>query len=249
VSITEQALQVTVDDLSLTGGLLPADRARAAVLLLHGIPSVAPPDPQDDGYPGLARRIAEENWTAAWLNMRAAKGQPGFFSIEGWVRDASAAVSSLKSGPCAELPLVLVGSSAGGAVAAEVTARGAPVGGLVLLAAPAEWGSFASHPEAGLERITQDAGMPVAPEAKSDPSVWGAEFKVVTTRRSITQVNVPTLIVHGEDDEVVPQEHARVISERAAHAELQLLPGGTHRLRRDERVVRILVEWLDRTFP
>jgi hypothetical protein len=69
---TERALQVPVEDLVLSGGICFAGDARVGVLLLHGIPSNSPPDPGDEGYPGLARAIAGQGISAAWLNMRAA---------------------------------------------------------------------------------------------------------------------------------------------------------------------------------
>jgi uncharacterized protein len=248
VSVTQRELQVRVDDLTLAGGIFVTEGARIGVLLLHGIPSTAPPDPGDEGYPGLARAIADQGISAAWLNMRAAKGQPGSFSIQGWVQDAAAAVTSLKDGEFRDHHLVIAGSSAGGAVAAQVARLGFAVDGVALLAAPADWISFAVHPEVGVQRITQDAGMVVAPEVLADPTAWGGEFIEVSTQRSIAGVDLPVLIVHGDEDTVVPVEHADKISQRAPQAEVHVLQGGTHQLRRDPRAVKLLVEWLDRTF-
>jgi pimeloyl-ACP methyl ester carboxylesterase len=181
--------------------------------------------------------------------MRAARGQPGFFSIEGWVRDATAAIATLRQGAFAGLPFVLAGSSAGGAVAAEAVSRGVPVDGLILLAAPAEWLSFAAHPQEGVERITQDAGMAVDPAVVADPSAWGEEFKQVATERAIPDVTVPILIVQGDQDFVVPPEHAQRIAARAPHAEMHVLSDGAHQLRRDPRALEIMVDWLRRHFP
>jgi fermentation-respiration switch protein FrsA (DUF1100 family) len=239
---------VHVEDLVLGGGICLVPGAATGALLLHGIPSTAPPDPADEGYPGLARELARQVISAAWLNMRAAKGQPGNFSIQGWVSDATAAVAQLKHGGFKDLRLVLVGSSAGGAVAAEVARRGAPVEGVALLAAPAEWTSFAAHPEAGVERITIDAGMAVSQEVRDDPSAWGAEFLDVATHGSIAEVRVPVLILHGDQDPVVPVAHAETISQRTPNPEVHILEGGAHQLRRDPRAVEILVEWLRRNF-
>jgi alpha-beta hydrolase superfamily lysophospholipase len=249
VSVTERELQVHVDDLTLAGGISVADGARTGVLLLHGIPSNAPPDPSDRGYPGLAHEIAGKGISAAWLNMRAAKGQPGFFSIQGWVHDAAAAVTHLKQDEFRDHPLIIVGSSAGGAVAAQVARLGFPVDGVALLAAPADWITFAAHPDAGVERITQDAGMAVAPDVRADPSSWGAEFIEVSTERAITGVDVPILILHGDMDEVVPAAHAAKISLGAPQAEVHIIQGGGHQLRKDPRAVQLLVEWLERTWP
>jgi alpha-beta hydrolase superfamily lysophospholipase len=249
VSIRERELKVSVNELTLSGGVCAVEGARLGVLLLHGMPSIAPPDPGDEGYPGLARAVAAQGFSAAWLNMRAAKGQPGSFSIEGWVKDATAAVAALTAQDFRDLTVVICGSSAGGAVAAEVVRRGAPVDGLALLAAPAEWLSYSAHPQAGLERITQDSGMAVAQEVLADPAAWGEEFRRVSTETSLAGVHVPVLIVHGDEDVVVPPEHAARISTACPQAEVHMLPGGSHQLRKDPRAMQILLEWMERTFP
>lgn len=249
MSVTESELQVSVDGLQLAGGVCLAEEGRAGILLLHGIPSTAPPDPADEGYPGLARRLAAKGFSTAWLNMRAAKGQPGYFSIQGWVRDAHAAVSALKEGDFRRLPLIMAGSSAGGAVAAEVARSEPLIDGLILLAAPAEWLSFAAHPQAGVERITQEAGMAVAPEVHSDPSAWGEEFRDVATEESIAGVRSPVLIVHGDQDEVVPPEHAATLYALAPQAEIHMISGAGHQLRRDPRALVVMLDWLNRMWP
>src|SRR5919106_1585914 len=129
-------LPVVCDGLRLSAGACMPEEPRGLVVLLHGIPSVNPPDPDDKGYPGLAERLAAEGWAAAWADMRAVRGSPGFFSIEGWVRDARAVVDAARAlDGTGHLPVALVGSSAGGAVSAEVVRRGAPVNALAMLAA------------------------------------------------------------------------------------------------------------------
>jgi alpha-beta hydrolase superfamily lysophospholipase len=249
MSLPERQLQVSVDGLTLAGGVCLADEPRAGILLLHGIPSTAPSDPEDEGYPGLARQLAAAGFSAAWLNMRAAKGQPGFFSIEGWVHDATAAMTAVAESEFRRLPLIIAGSSAGGAVAAEVARREPVVDGLILLAAPAEWVSFAAHPEAGVERITQDARMAVAPEVHTDPSAWGAEFRQIATEEAIGGVRSPILILHGDEDAVVPPEHAATLYALAPQAELHMISGAGHQLRRDPGAVQLVLDWLDRMWP
>ena len=184
-----------------------------------------------------------------WADLRAVRESEGFFSIEGWVRDAEAVVAAACSLPeAARLPVALIGSSAGGAVSAETIRRGAPVDALVLLAAPASWVSFAGDPVAGVRRITEEAGMQLAPEVIEDPVTWALEFEGVTTESSIRGVTVPTLIVHGTEDDVVPVDHARRIAARAPAAQVEIIEGAGHQLRRDPRAVGCVLSWLDRTF-
>ncbi len=215
--------------------------------MLHGIPSVTPPEPDDTGYPGAARLFAEQGWATAWADMRAVRASKGFFSIEGWVRDARAVIDAVRSADGLQgLPLALIGSSAGGAVACEVAARGAPVDALAMLAAPAAWLGYATDPRAGVRRITEETGMALAEEVEADPAAWMAEFETVTAERSIVKIKVPTLIVHGTDDDVVPVDHARRLAERAPRAEVRIIEGGGHQLRKEDAALEIVFDWLER---
>jgi uncharacterized protein len=249
MTIEERKLSIVCDGLRLPAGAFVPSNPRGTVVLLHGIPSTAPPDPDDSGYPGLARRLAEKGWAGAWVNMRGAKGSPGFFSIEGWVRDARAAVDASRTlDGLAQAPLALVGSSAGGSVATEAVERGAPADALGLLAAPATWVSFANDPAAAVRRITEESGMPLTEEVLADPALWAGEFEAVVTEEAIVHVRVPILIVHGSADDVVPVDHAHRLAEHAPNADLVVIDGGPHQLRRDERAVVALEEWLERVF-
>ncbi|HWL64597.1 MAG TPA: hypothetical protein VNP73_01370, partial [Actinomycetota bacterium] len=66
----EARLPVVVDGLRLRGGAYVPAEAQGLVLLLHGIPSTAPPDPEDTGYQGFARHLAARGFAAAWVDMR-----------------------------------------------------------------------------------------------------------------------------------------------------------------------------------
>lgn len=240
-------LSIVCDGLRLAGGAFVPPEPRGIVVLLHGIPSSAPPDPDDEGYPGLARQFSDRGWAAAWAEMRGVRSSQGHFSIEGWVRDARAIVDAARTLEGAQgLSLALVGSSAGGCVSVEATKRGAPVDALALLAAPAAWVSFAGDPASAVRRITEEAGMPLAKETLADPTAWAAEFETVVTESSIVDVKVPTLVVHGTADDVVPVDHATRISDRARKVELKIIEGAEHQLRRDERAIAAVLDWLDR---
>jgi len=241
----ERTFDVVSDGNRLAAGIVIPPRPRASVILLHGIPSVSPSEPGDPGYPGLARRFAEHGYAAAWADLRAVRGSEGFFSIDGWVRDTVAIVDAVRAMEgLDELPLALAGSSAGGAVSTEAVRRGARVDLLALLAAPATWVSYASTPTAAVERITEEAGMPLDPEVIAAPDAWAAEFGEVETERSIADVHVPVLIVHGSADDVVPVDHAHRIAANAPGAELEILNGAGHQLRKEPRAVERVIEWL-----
>ncbi|HET7482003.1 MAG TPA: alpha/beta fold hydrolase [Actinomycetota bacterium] len=239
------ALAIESDGNTLVGGTEEVEDPRAVVALLHGIPSVAPPDPTDAGYPGFARAIAERGSSALWVDMRGVRGSGGYFSIEGWVRDAAAIVAAARE-IASDVPVLLVGSSAGGAVSAVAAGRGVALDGVALLAAPAHWVSFAAHPEAGMARITTEAGMPLAPEVLDDPSEWAREFDSVVTVDAVSAIDVPLLVLHGTADDVVPVSHAEEIRRAAPRAEVHILEGAAHQLRRDPRAVDVVLDWIDK---
>jgi pimeloyl-ACP methyl ester carboxylesterase len=245
MSVTERELDVTFEGSKLDAGVAIPSDPRGVVLLLHGLPSINPPEPGDLGYPGFARLAAAEGWIAVWGDMRAVRKSEGFFSMEGWVRDATEFVRIARSlDEARSLPFAFVGSSAGGAVGTEVVARGTQVDALALLAAPASWISFAGDPATALQMVQLQAGMALAPESIADPEAWAAEYEVVTTERSIGKIDVPTLIMHGDADEVVPVEHAYRLKEAAPDARLEIVPGAPHQLRRHEGATRLLFDWL-----
>ena len=246
--MNETTLTVDSDGSALAGGACLVDEPRGMVVLLHGIPSINPPEPGDTGYAGFARRVAERGFSAVWADMRGVRGSEGFFSIEGWVRDAIAIVRAARD--LQEAPfLALVGSSAGGAVSVEAARRGAEVDAVGLLAAPAAWMSFAADHQAGIARVTEEAGMPLAPDVLNDPTEWAAEFDAVAAELAAPDVRVPLLVVHGTADTVVPVDNAQRIGDAAPNAEVRIIEGAEHQLRRDERALDILFEWLDRISP
>ncbi len=230
--------------LTLRGSAFVPPEPRGAIALLHGIPSIAPPDPDDDGYQGLASRLAHRGWTAVWADMRAARESPGFFSIEGWVDDATAIIDTARV--LAGTPPIVIASSAGGVVALEAIRRGVSTAAVVLLAVPAELVSFAGDPQAGLQRIQSGSGMALSPDTVADPEAWAEEFERVSGENAIAEVNVPTLIVHGTADLVVPVDHSYRLEALSPSAERILIQGGGHQLRREPEAMDRVLEWIER---
>jgi pimeloyl-ACP methyl ester carboxylesterase len=53
----------------------------------------------------------------------------------------------------------------------------------------------------------------------------------------IAQITVPTLVIHGETDRLVPAANARLIAERIPGAKLVLIPNASHIFETDQPAV------------
>ncbi|MFN2641084.1 MAG: alpha/beta hydrolase family protein [Actinomycetota bacterium] len=231
--------------LTLEGHFLAAENPRAAVILLHGMPSGAPPDPNDPGYAGLAEVFAKRGYSALHFNFRGAHGAPGEFSLEGWAEDVGAALDAVAEIDDS-LVRVLVGSSAGGAVAIRAASRRPDVGAVASLAAPAGYESITKDPAGAVQRL-RNVGMLRDPAFPPDLDAWLREFEEGSPEKHAARI-APRhlLVIHGDADEVVPYTHAeRIFAAAAEPKELVRISGGRHRLRRDERALAALFDWLD----
>ena len=64
----------------------------------------------------------------------------------------------------------------------------------------------------------------------------------------LSQISLPTLVVHGEIDRLVPPDNGRMLADAIAGAELALVPDANHLLMTDqpEQVEKVLLDWLGR---
>lgn len=228
----------------LEGRLVAPPDARAVVVLLHGIPGGLH-DPSDPGYAGLAEQLASAGYAAAHFDFRGVRGQPGDFSFSGWQQDLAAALDAVESGATAGLRKVVVGSSAGGAVAIASSARRTDVTAVATLATPATF-DLPDDLEGVLLRF-RNLGIIHDPGFPADTHAWRNEFVSDAPELRVADIAPrPILIVHGDADEVVPYAHAeRLYAAAGSPKELVRIPQGRHRLRRDPRAVDALVDWLD----
>ena len=67
-------------------------------------------------------------------------------------------------------------------------------------------------------------------------------------RRALPRVRVPTLVLHGDEDILVPVRNARRLASAIPHAELHLFPGTGHgfMFERPEETCAVLVDWVER---
>jgi fermentation-respiration switch protein FrsA (DUF1100 family) len=246
----ERAVSFRADGLDLEGAIVVPPGARAMLILCHGTPSGAPPDPDDPGYPGLARALADRGFGAMWFNFRGCREAPGDFSFAGWCRDLEAAIDLLAGrGDTRALERVLVGSSMGGMAAITVAARRVDVAAVATLAAVASMTFDDLVPDAAhFVHEARNRGIIRDPAFPPDLEAWAAEFDDLAADRHVAAIAPrPVLLIHGDADLAVSYAHAeRLFSLAKEPKELVRLPVGGHQLRRDARAIDALVDWLER---
>jgi fermentation-respiration switch protein FrsA (DUF1100 family) len=56
----------------------------------------------------------------------------------------------------------------------------------------------------------------------------GRTLDAIAARNRITEVSAPVMLVHGDDDEVVPVDDSRELADLHPASQLIVVPGGTH---------------------
>jgi len=114
-------------------------------------------------------------------------------------------------------------------------------------------------PEVALRRFVENALGADAPvelvdeifrrrlENPPDPAGWQAQAAAGTTFPGVEgQIDVPTLVLQGTDDNVVDPRNADLLAERIAGARIELFPGAGHLFfwEQPEQVVQVVSEFL-----
>ena len=223
------------------------NEALGLVILCHGIPGGGKKDPDDQGYPYLGAALSREGYVAVIFNFRGAGESSGDFDIIGWVEDLKSVIEYSRTLTGCLLQTVLFGFSAGAAVAVHVAAHDDRIGALLLCGCPAEFGAIQSEPGTGkFLRHARELGIISTPGFPVDRSLWVKGFDTICPERWIGEIAATRkLILHGDNDEVVPVEHAYRLSQKAQEPkELLIIKNGGHRLRLNEQAMRLALNWL-----
>jgi len=246
----KKSVSLETDGLCLVGEVyLPETSARPqpAVCLCHGIPAV-PHDPTDIGYPLLAERFCTAGFVSLIFNFRGTGGSQGNLDLDGWTRDVKTVVDFLLTLEVVDKSrLSLVGFSGGAAVSVYVAAHDPRISYVIACACPSVF-SFLVDREQGSSLIQHFRSIGVIRDDGFPPSLdgWLEGFNLVSPIRWIDKISPrPLLLVHGEEDEVVPVEHAFKLYEQAKEPkEIAIIPGAGHRLRLEEKAVTAAMDWL-----
>ena len=242
---------LTVDNLQLPGEVYFPENSKQpcpALCLCHGIPSGQPSASDDRGYPGLAERFRAAGFVTMIFSFRGCGEAQGNLDMLGWTRDLKAAIDYLSS--LEEVDgsrLYLLGSSGGAAVSVYVTASDPRVSSLVTLACPADFGFLSDRQQANgtIDRF-RSIGLIKDKDFPTSVDDWLDGFVKVSPLSYIDKISPrPLLLIHGDEDDLVPVEHAHKLYEKAAEPkELFIVPGAGHRLRLEEKAIATAINWL-----
>ncbi len=245
--LTDANLKLSCDGLELDAALfLPNIALRhPGLVLCHGLPSGAPPDPSDPGYPGLAAFFAEAGLATLIFNFRGTGASQGNYDPAGWHRDLEAALDYMEGLPDVDPDRIgVLGFSAGASVAICTVARRPRVAALVACAAPSgsmrrgdPWDTIQRARQIG---IIRDPDFP--PNIEAWTRGWEENAPIDWIERVAPR---PILLIHGTADDVVPFENAELLLARvSASAELYPVLGGGHRLRQNSQAMDKARDWL-----
>jgi uncharacterized protein len=194
----------TADGLDLGGWYLPGDDGAAAVLVASG-------NAGHRGYRApLAAALHEAGLSVLLFDYRGYGGNPGSPSEEGLALDVRAARTFLTEDAAVPAErLLYFGESLGAAVVTELATEHPPAG-MVLRSPFVDLASVAAvhYPFLPARALLRDR-YPVAEQ--------------------LADVTVPTTVVYGSADSIVPPEQSRAVADAAArlHDEVEV-PGADH---------------------
>ncbi|HPQ69623.1 MAG TPA: alpha/beta fold hydrolase [bacterium] len=244
----------TGDGIRIAGDLFMAHgSSRGTLVLAHGLPSgAAPPsDTTDEGYPGLARRLAQRGFSVAIFNFRGTGMSGGHLMIDRWADDLGAVLDYLDRSEAKRKRYAVIGFSAGGAASIMRSALDERIDPLITMAAPADYSFLPINTDAeAWYAWYREMGM-IRDGYGENPQQWAQRFREVNAREAIARSKAEEIfVIHGTADDTVPVTHANILAKAAGDkARSILIAGGIHQMRRDERAVDTLFDVLQRVFP
>ena len=223
---------------------LPAGDVRAAAVLIHGYGEHL------GLYDALARRLASDGVAVHafdWVGHGRSEGTRAV--VESWdhLVDDAQTLTEIVRAEHPGVPLVVIGHSGGGAAAVLFAVRNpGSLDALVFSGAPVvrqDWideviASGVVELDGGDPTETLSTHPDYVHELLHSPLTWKGGFRVETLRAIRDTwpeleaglprgLPVPVLVVHGEEDQIVPVEQARAVAGQL-DAELHVFPGDLH---------------------
>ena len=196
------------------------------LILCHGYRSAALRD--CCGGHALAQKLG---FNALVIHQRA-HGESGGHTISFGIKESGDVVrwaeyAQNRFGP--EIPVILFGLSMGAATVLMGCAEGYPANVKAIIA-----DSAYSSPADIIKKVCRDLGYPTAlyPFAKLGAQLFGGfDLESRTALEAVRDTRIPILIIHGEDDHLVPWGMGREIAENCmGRCHIFTVPGADHGL-------------------
>ncbi|MFO7808307.1 alpha/beta hydrolase [Guyparkeria sp.] len=206
----------------LRGWWLPGDADRGVLVITHGWGA------NRELMLPLARPLQADGWNVLLLDTRnhGESDADDFSSMPRFAEDIDAAVDWLRTDPVfTDAPVGLIAHSVGGAAALLAASRRDDIAAVVSL-------STFAHPADMMRRWLRWKRLPFFPVGwyilRYVERVIGHRFDDIAPIHTLPRVGCPVLLVHGEEDPVIPVDDAVRLHEhrRDTPTTLQLLPGG-----------------------
>ena len=244
----EQPVELEGEEGPLRGRLFTAGVRAPLVVVFRGV-AFARPNPVDPGYRGLARDIAEAGFAVLFVSFRGTDDSPGFFSMQGWERDAQVVMEHAFTLGFDRMGLV--GASAGGATALRYAAQEGGIDAVATLASP---GLLAqTTPRSSMPDFMSQVRKGSMSDASSAPVVPPDDFYADLVAHDpypvIGRISpIPLLLMQGDADHYVSVGTAQRLFEAAREPkELVIIPGAGHVLRKSDTALATLKQWLKQT--
>lgn len=196
---------------------VPVGRLAPAVIVIHGWGGSA------DALLPLAPHIHRAGFHGLFLDVRnhGLSDRDRFVSMPRFAEDLETATAWIREHPDVT-SVGVIGHSVGAGAAILSASRSDAFAALVSVAAPAD-------PERLMrEQMSSLPGPLVAAALAVIQRIIGQDFADFAPHNRIPLVSTPMLLVHGDDDRIVPVSSLHALSGAQPNAEVLLVPGGGH---------------------
>jgi hypothetical protein len=176
------------------------------------------------GTLGIARELSGRGFGIMMFDMRGRGDSLTTMSSSGFFErlDLQGASDYLVSKGADRSRIGVLGFSLGGAVALMAGSNPNNFGAVVADSSFADFSLVVRNSMIGMKRPLR-LGLPGMEFMAR--SIYGIDIKEISPARAITRSDTPVLIIHGENDNVVPVEHARLLG-RAIGASFDQIESG-----------------------
>jgi pimeloyl-ACP methyl ester carboxylesterase len=235
----EEFVVLTADQVEISGSLRLPARIRGVALLMHGI--TVDRHEYLGFYDALAESLNEAGIASVQFDFRghgASVGPGGSISIAGQCLDTRAVIRYVRSiQELTDVPLSLIGTSFGGPPALYSADTDKNIAKLVLFAPVLDYSNVFLNPvtEWGRRSFsrTSIAAAYISGELLIDgafplPTICLEEMRLLSPLAALTKCDHPILIVHGEDDSIVPFETSALAASSNPRVRLLAIPKMDH---------------------